>query len=107
MTDIQSKPIQQRVGVIPGLVEDRASDKWHRVEFDPPFHPSLTVVVIPMTQTYLGSGTPGLRIRNVSQDSFEIRFDEAVVHRGDHDYSADGRHADREVVGWVAYAFAG
>jgi hypothetical protein len=105
MTDIQSKPIEQRVGVIQGLAEDRASDKWHRVAFDPPFHPSLMVVVIPMAQTYVGKETPGLRLRNVAHDSFEIRFDEAVISKDDHKYSSEGRHADSEVVGWVAYGF--
>ena len=53
-----------------------------------------------MTQTYVGNGTPGLRLQNVTNSGFEIRFDE-VVGTGD---LSDGAHA-QETVGWVAYGF--
>jgi hypothetical protein len=67
----------------------------------------MAVVVIPMTQTYNGPETPGLRIRDVDFDHFQIRFDEVVIKTGSTgsaDYSANGAHGD-ETVGWVAYGF--
>jgi len=87
---------RQRAGLINPLQADRASGTWHREEFKPPFEAGQQVVVIPMTQTYHGNQTPGLRIRNVDHQGFEIRFDEVVdLH--------EGKHVD-EIVGWVAYA---
>ena len=51
-----------------------------------------------MTQTYVGNGTPGLRLQNVTNLGFEIRFDEVVGT----DNLSDGDHAP-EIVGWAAY----
>lgn len=86
-----------RVGLIDPLNEDRAANTWHRVTFDPPFDSGKKVVVLPMTQTYGGLENPGLRLRNVTNTSFEIRFDEIFdLH--------DGSHVD-DTVGWVAYGF--
>ncbi|MFP5271765.1 lamin tail domain-containing protein [Coleofasciculus sp.] len=93
---------QQRVGIIPALKADRQSQTWHTVEFDPPFPGDTQVAVIPMTQTYNGQETPGLRIRNVTSEGFEIRFDE-IVAQG---HSADGAHLD-ETVAWIAYSVSG
>lgn len=89
---------QQRVGIIPALKADRKANTWHTVKFDPPFPGDTQVAVIPMTQTYNGHETPGLRIRHVTPEGFEIRFDE-IVARG---RSADGAHLD-EAVAWIAY----
>ena len=89
---------QQRVGLIPALKADRRSDTWHSVRFDPPFPQNTQVAVMPMTQTYNEKETPGLRIRNVTPEGFEIRFDEVIAGGR----SADGMHLD-ETVAWVAY----
>ena len=104
MAGIHYQASEQRVGIIEPLGADRASDSWHTVTFEPPFPPTMSVVVIPMTQTYIGTESPGLRIQNVSHASFQIRFDEAVVRSDRGDFSSEGRHGD-EVVGWVAYGF--
>ena len=104
MADIQSKPTEQRVGIIDPLSADRAHNDWHTVNFDPPFGSDKKVLVIPMTQTYNGSEIPGLRIRNVTHSSFQIRFDEANILKAGGQYASDGDHVD-EVVGWVAYGF--
>ena len=109
MADIQFKPsFEQRVGIIDPLRADRAHNNWHKVNFDPPFSSdkAKSVLVIPMTQTYNGGETPGLRIKGVTHEKFYIRFDEAVIITGGGDgadYSANGSHVD-ETVGWVAYA---
>ena len=91
----------RRVGLIDPLAADRASNQWRTVTFDPAFPEGSTVVVIPMTQEYLGPETPGLRVRNVNTTSFQIRFDE-LVGGGT---SSDGNHAN-EQVGWVAFALS-
>ena len=74
------------------------------LEFDPPFHRNMIVVVVPMTQTYRGSETPGLRIKDVSNTSFKVHFDEVVILKENDKYSSDGGHTD-DTVGWVAYGF--
>ena len=103
MADFQFKPdFEHRVGIIDPLKADRFSNTWHTVKFDPPFGSDKTVVVIPMTQTYEGAEIPGLRVRNVTHTSFQIRFDEAYIPAGG---GSDGNHSDKEIVGWVAYGF--
>ncbi|MDJ0556979.1 MAG: hypothetical protein QNJ68_21555 [Microcoleaceae cyanobacterium MO_207.B10] len=100
-----SKSTEYRVGLIDPLKADRKSNTWYHVKFQVPFSKDKKVVVIPMTQTYNGIQTPGLRIRNVSPEGFEIRFDEIVgVRVNQISYSSDGNHAD-EVVGWAAFGF--
>jgi hypothetical protein len=90
--------LDQRAGIIDPLDADRKRNTWHKVTYDVPFDSNKKVVVIPMTQTYRGNGTPGLRIQNVTPLGFEIRFDE-VVGTGN---LSDGAHTT-DVVGWVAY----
>jgi len=106
MPDYQFKPsFEQRVGIIDPLSEDRKHNNWHTVHFDPPFGSDKSgVVVIPMTQSYNGPEIPGLRIRNVTHRSFEIRFDEANILKEGGKYASDGDHVNEEV-GWVAYGF--
>jgi hypothetical protein len=94
-----------RVGLIEPLKADRKSNTWLTVKYDPPFGSDKTVVVIPMTQTYNGPDTPGLRLRNVTPSSFEIRFDEVYISTAGGQYSADGLRVHPESVGWVAYGF--
>jgi hypothetical protein len=90
----------QQIGIIDPLDADRKRGNWHKVTFDVPFEKEKRVVVIPMTQTYVGDNTPGLRLQNVTNLGFEIRFNE-LVGIGD---LSDGSH-QKEIVGWVAYAF--
>ncbi|MDJ0733333.1 MAG: hypothetical protein QNJ47_04475 [Nostocaceae cyanobacterium] len=91
-----------RVGIINPLQADRQTGNWQTVTFDSPFPANLQVLVIPMTQTYNRSEIPGLRVRNVTPTSFEIRFDEANILKNNSQYASDGNHTNEEV-GWVAY----
>ena len=102
MADIQNQ-LGQRVGIIDPLRADRAHNTWHEVPFDPPFPEGTSVFVIPMTQTYNGGETPGLRVKNVTPAGFEIRFDEVHILNPS-DNGSDGDHVN-ERVGWAAYAF--
>ncbi len=100
--DIQNVMSKTQIsGIINPLTADRQTNKWHKVTFEQTFSQDSPVVVIPMTQTYLGAETPGLRIRNVNAQGFEIRFDEIISSAG----TADGGHA-HETVGWIAYSLA-
>jgi hypothetical protein len=98
--DLGSIILDQRVGIIEPLDSDRHRNTWHKVTFSVPFPQGKKVVVIPMTQTYFGNNTPGLRLQNVTNSGFEIRFDE-LVGLGN---LSDGYHV-QETVGWVAYGF--
>ncbi|MDJ0508357.1 MAG: DUF2252 family protein [Crocosphaera sp.] len=93
---------KQRVGIINPLQADRSANTWHKISFNPPFPDNNQVIVLPMTQTYQGNETPGLRIRNVNPQGFEIRFDEVITSTGN---SSDGHHIN-EQVGWLAYGIA-
>ncbi len=74
MADSQNTQIlDQRVGIIDGLDADRKRNTWYKVTFSNSFAEGKKVVVIPMTQTYFGSETPGLRIQNVTNSGFEIQ----------------------------------
>ena len=107
MTDFQnSRILDRRVGTISPLLEDRASGAWHKVTFAPPFPSNRRVVVMPMTQTYNGQESPGIRIQNVTPNSFEIRFDETIYRLTNQPpVISDGNHINNEIVGWVAYGF--
>ncbi len=102
MADSQNTQIlDQRIGIIDPLNSDRSQNTWHQVTFDVPFAEGKKVVVIPMTQTFVGPETPGLRLQNVTNSGFQIRFDEVV---GTYAQLSDGDH-DIDTVGWVAYGF--
>ncbi len=84
---------KQRVGIISPLQADRSANTWHKIQFNPPFPDNNQVIVIPMTQTYQGTDTPGLRIRNVNPQGFEIRFDEIITSTGN---NSNGQHANEQ-----------
>ena len=98
--------VQQYVGVIDKLTDDRHSRSWRRVEFPHPFEADLQVVVLAMSQTHNGPDTPGLRIQRVDQTGFEIRYDEVIWHdAAGRAQGSQGRHPQSEKVGWVAYGY--
>lgn len=75
-----------------------------QVTFPKPFPDGSKVLVVPMTQTFHGPNTPGLRIAEVTNTGFKIRMNELV---GDsdgktHTALADGLH-DPETIGWAAF----
>ncbi|MFB6814085.1 hypothetical protein ACFCV8_06030 [Streptomyces sp. NPDC056347] len=68
-----------------------------QVNFPTPFPAGSEVIVVPMTQTFNGPETPGIRIADVTVNGFKIRFNE--VRMGTQ--GSDGRHVE-ETVGWIA-----
>lgn len=76
------------------------------VPFNPPFPKRARVIVIPSTQTYNGGEPPNIRIQNVTNEGFEIRFDELAFNSNLGPIQSDLFHVD-ETVGWVAYALGG
>lgn len=68
-----------------------------RVTFPTPFPAGAEVIVLPMTQTFNGPETPGIRIADVTTTGFLIRFNEVRMGTG----GSDGRHVE-ETVGWLA-----
>ncbi|GLF95860.1 hypothetical protein [Streptomyces yaizuensis] len=69
-----------------------------RVSFPTPFPAGSTVIVLPLTQTFNGPETPGIRIHDVTTTGFLIRLNE--VNAGSAARS-DGTHTT-ETVGWLA-----
>ncbi len=69
------------------------------VDFATPFPEGSQVIVIPMTQTFNGYQSPGIRIAEVTNTGFKIRFNELV---GTQPNLSNGTH-NTETVGWVAY----
>lgn len=106
--DLQAKGLEQRVGIIGSLEENRKDNTWRTVRFNPPFC-AKNIVVIPMAQTRNGPDTPGLRIRRVTRTSFQIRYDEVYYTRDLSNtvgpYGSNGVHPLFEKIGWVAYGF--
>ncbi|GAB2891994.1 hypothetical protein GCM10022245_29090 [Streptomyces mayteni] len=68
-----------------------------RVTFPTPFPAGTEVVVLPLTQTFNGAETPGIRIHEVTREGFYIRFNEVVMGSS----NSDGKHTE-ETVGWLA-----
>jgi hypothetical protein len=60
------------------------------------------VIVLPWVQTFNGGQTPGVRIKNVTLEGFEICILE-IVGGG---IVADGVHND-ETMGWLAIGYTG
>ncbi|MFH9550982.1 hypothetical protein ACIBAH_26075 [Streptomyces sp. NPDC051445] len=68
-----------------------------RVTFPSPFPPGSNVVVFPLTQTFNGPETPGIRVHDVTNTGFLIRLNE--VYAGT--TKSDGKHTT-ETIGWLA-----
>ncbi|GGV43838.1 hypothetical protein [Streptomyces spectabilis] len=74
------------------------TDTFKQVTFPTPF-PSGTDVVVQVTvQTFNGPETPGVRLHEVTNKGFKVRFNE--IYGGG--VTADGKHTT-ETVGWTAY----
>lgn len=83
----------------PSVSNSEGTSTFTQVDFPQPFPTGSQVIVIPMTQTFNGSHTPGIRIAEVTITGFKIRFQEL---RGRQPDLADGIHTT-ERVGYVAY----
>ena len=109
MADIQSMIGDNRIGIIEKLKANRKQNTWKTVRFKPPFCKGARVIVLAQCQTRRGPDTPNLRIRKVTHQSFQIRYDEVYYTRDLSDtkgpYGSNGLHPLHEDVGWAAYAF--
>ncbi|MFD7224062.1 hypothetical protein ACFV9P_24080 [Streptomyces sp. NPDC059892] len=68
------------------------------VTFPTPFPAGSEVIVLPLTQTFNGPDTPGIRVHDVTEKGFLIRLNEVRVNAG---VMSDGKHTT-EQVGWLA-----
>ncbi|MFD9908712.1 hypothetical protein [Streptomyces sp. NPDC059063] len=68
-----------------------------RVDFPTPFPAGTDVIVQVTVQTFNGPETPGIRLHDVSNTGFLIRFNE--LYGGG--VTSDGKHT-AETVGWTA-----
>ncbi|MFB7508501.1 gp53-like domain-containing protein [Streptomyces broussonetiae] len=69
-----------------------------RVTFPTPFPNGSQVIVLAQTQTFNGPETPGIRLADVNNEGFLIRFNEVNVNAN---VRSDGLHTS-ETVGWLA-----
>lgn len=81
-------------------VETRSGNTstFTRVTFLTPFPAGSKVIVLPHTQTFNGSDTPGIRIHDVTTTGFLIRLNEIYAVGAT---KSDGTHTT-ETVGWLA-----
>lgn len=56
------------------------------------------MIVLPLTQTFNGPGTSGIRVHDVTETGFLIRLNEVRVNNS---VMSDGTHT-AEQVGWLA-----
>ncbi|MFD4571479.1 hypothetical protein ACFWNK_00505 [Streptomyces sp. NPDC058417] len=68
-----------------------------RVTFPTPFPAGSQVVVLPLTQTFNGPETPGIRLHDVTPTGFLIRLNEIYAGAT----RSDGTHTT-ETIGWLA-----
>ncbi len=80
---------------------------WFTVNFPNEF--STVPTVFAQIQTYNGPDTPGIRIKNVTARSFDVRMDELIANGSTSSiqgnlglFSADGGHPNPEILGWIA-----
>ena len=82
---------------------------WFTVNFPVPF--SSTPTVFAQTQSFSGPDTPGIRIKNVSVNGFDVRMDELQASGATSStqgnlgkFVSDGIHPNPEILGWMAIA---
>ncbi len=82
---------------------------WLTVNFPVPF--TSTPTVFAQVQTFSGPDTPGIRIQNVTANSFEVRMDELQASGSTSStqgnlgkFVSDGISPNPEVLGWMAIA---
>lgn len=84
----------------PSATASGDTSTFHEITFPTAFPEGTQVVVIAQTQTFNGWDSPGIRLADVNETGFKIRFNELV---GMGDPLSDGSHTE-ETVGWVAYS---
>lgn len=102
--------LQIRIGTVDNFATSRESDpSWYQVTFPEAFNGSGEVVVTAQIQTFNGSDTPGLRLKNVNSKGFQVRMNELVGSQVSSSTEGDlgtiktndGR-PNAETLGWVA-----
>jgi len=80
---------------------------WQTVNFPTAF--PTTPLVFAQIQTFGGADTPGLRLKNITNSSFDVRMDEIVSHNATSSTLGDlgkiqgsGDHPNAETLGWMA-----
>lgn len=90
----------------PGASAVRSKDtsSFTSVKFPKPFPDGSKVIVVPMTQTFNGPDTPGIRISHVTTTGFMIRLNELVGSPDgkENQRLSDGTH-ENETIGWAAF----
>jgi len=97
-----------QTGTVSEFTASRATD-WYTVKFETPFADKVVPVVFAQIQTRNGGDTPGLRLQNITNSSFQVRMDEVIMSgatsatKGDlGKVESDGEHPYAETLGWVA-----
>ncbi len=87
------------------------NEGWYTVNFETAFDERSVPVVFAQIQTRNGEDTPGLRLKNISNTSFEVRMDELIMNKSNSSKVGDlgtfkgpGDHPNAETLGWVAIA---
>ncbi|GAB5522897.1 MAG: hypothetical protein Roseis2KO_07690 [Roseivirga sp.] len=98
-----------------GTVENFSTainDGWFTVTFDPAFPDGQVPQVFAQIQTYNGSNTPSLRLRKITNESFQVTMTEIVGSPCTSEtlgnlgrVESDGLHED-ETLAWMAAAIS-
>ncbi len=82
---------------------------WYTVNFTPAFEAGVTPLVFAQIQTRNGADTPGLRLQNITNTSFEVRMDEIITHNATSSTLGElgtlegaGAHPNAETLAWMA-----
>ena len=97
-----------------GIVENFTASRetgWYQVTYPFAFDSDAQVVAFAQIQTRNGQDTPGLRLRNVNNEGFEVRMDELIGSNVTSSTVGDlgtvktsGDHPNAETLGWMALA---
>ncbi len=89
------------------------STGWYTVTFETAFAEGTVPQVFAQIQTRNGQDTPGLRLKNISNTSFDVRMDELITSNVTSSIVGDlgtvkgsGDHPNAETLGWLAIELA-
>ncbi|MEM9821933.1 MAG: hypothetical protein AAF985_12710 [Bacteroidota bacterium] len=85
------------------------NEGWYTVTFENPFNESAIPKVFAQIQTRNGADTPGLRLRNITNEGFEVRMDEIIASGASSSekgalgrIESDNQHPHEETLAWMA-----
>lgn len=86
---------------------------WQTVKFDPAFPDGVIPQVFAQIQTFGGGDIPGLRLKNISNASFQVSMREVYVSNATSSTLGDlgtvqgnGNHPNEETLAWMAIAIS-